>query len=137
MIYYLTKEDFEKYVKKLQEIGKDYSLTGNKELKKEYDCIEKVLNKVKFIEKSEKKDDVIYIGDNVNLLFDGEEEVESYKLVIGFPNSMEEVSISSPVGEALVQRFVGEERKYNVNGKTFGFRIVEKQNTAEKAGERV
>ena len=138
MIYYLNKEDFKKYSQYSEVLRKNYSVTGDKDLRKEYEDLEKILSKVKVIDDSEKQDNVIYVGDKVEIVFDGEEEKECYNLVIGFPKQLDEVSISSPVGEALVQRNIGESRKYTVNGKTFGFTIVGKQSNLidEDSNER-
>lgn len=126
---YLDKETYEKYVKELEVLTKKLAVSGDKYIKKDIDNLCKIINSAKVISNEEKNPNVIYIGDKVSVAFDmgdGEEEIEKYTLVIGNPKSEGEVSIASPVGEAILQRNVNEVRKCTVNGFSFRVRIVGK-----------
>lgn len=126
---YLDKETYEKYVKELEVLTKKLAVSGDKYIKKDIDNLCKIINSAKVISNEEKNPNVVYVGDKVSVAFDmgdGEEEIEKYTLVIGNPKSEGEVSIASPVGEAILQRNVNEVRKCTVNGSSFRVRIVGK-----------
>lgn len=126
---YLDKETYEKYIKELEVLTKKFAVSGDKYIKKDIDNLCKIINSAKVISNEEKNPNVVYVGDKVSVAFDmgdGEEEIEKYTLVIGNPKSEGEVSIASPVGEAILQRNVNEVRKCTVNGSSFRVRIVGK-----------
>lgn len=62
----------------------------------------------------------------VKLEFDGEEEEETYTITGGYGNMLKNiVSIQSPLGQCLINKTVGFEGSYTVNGNVTVVKIVE------------
>jgi len=90
------------------------------------DSYKSVLNEIanlrNYLERAviqDRNDEVVNIDDLVELVFDEDDEPEIVKIVAGRGNSLakiKEVSISSPLGEAIHHKPYGTECSYQVNG---------------------
>lgn len=79
-------------------------------------------------EKTNNADGKVAIGSKVTvkLKFDGVEEEETYTITGGYGNMLKNiVSIESPLGKCLIDKTVGFEGSYTVNGNVTVVKIVE------------
>ena len=105
-----------------------------------YQLREKVagLDNIVVIEK-QKNDEVIGVDDIVSLTIDfgdGDKETSIYKLVgsnsLNHDDEIQNISINSPLGQAIYLKHVGEETSYVVNRNFYIVRINEKINENKK-----
>lgn len=65
----------------------------------------------------DRNDEIVNIGDYVELVFGEDDEPEIFKVVVGDAKSLNnEISIKSPLGKAIHHKPYGTECSYNVNG---------------------
>jgi len=108
------------------------------ELQRKYD----ELSRVVIIEKKANSD-VVNIGDIIKAdmyYSDDDIEEELFKLVGGMPAfdlnaGIQEISINSPIGDAIYQRKIGDKCSYSVNGSQFYVLIKEKLNFEKQQEE--
>ena len=100
-------------------------------LMKEISDMKKKIQNIEIIE-STNEEGLIDIGDilKIDMIFsDDEKEEQLFKLVATTPNfdsEINEVSINSPIGNAVYNKSVGEIATYKVQDKTFTLQIKEK-----------
>ncbi len=91
--------------------------------------IEERLSSAKVIEKGDVPDDIVFLGATVKLREEGDDEEELFRLV-GEPSGdmdgeIVEVSVSSPMGEALLKSRVGEMVRVDTPRGTKRFEVLE------------
>ena len=119
------------YEEKAASLLKSYLLTGNEEFRREHTIIIKYLKEAKVV--NGKHPYMVYVGSKVKVLFDGDEDVEEFNVVMGSANAaLSEVSIDSPVGEAILGGLAGEVMTCPVRGKDIKLRIVSCDNGQQK-----
>ena len=101
--------------------------------------LEKMLRTATIVSDQSRADE-IGINNTVELYFEEDDEVETYRLVTSIRgNSMKNrISTESPIGKAILGRKVGDRIQIKVN-EDYSYYIVIKQieNTAEEAGETI
>lgn len=98
------------------------------------------INSIKIIEVEELDEDMVNIGDTLNLeLIYAEDDKETITLtLVGADGNMNEnkISVNSPLGNSLYKKKIGELTSYNVNTNEILVRILEKVNLKEENGKR-
>lgn len=97
-------------------------------LKRDLDLKLKGLNNIVIVD-SKTKDDVVGLNKIVDVLFDGETEIESF-LVTGnsssnIDNDIPQVTINSPLGSAIFKKKKNETFSYNVDKNTITGKIID------------
>lgn len=104
------------------------------------DDIQKMLDNQKYlkiVKKGNFDKNMVDIGDvlNVKMIYsDNEEEVETIKLTGKYiPNfDFNEISLNSPLGQAIYKKKIGEMCSYSVNGATISVIILKKINISNE-----
>ena len=84
------------------------------------------LDSVEFISPKSTTEALVQIGSTVTvcIYFDDQEETANFKLVTGSPIDSTEISIYSPLGEAVFGKAVDQTFTYSVNGNTITAKIL-------------
>lgn len=100
--------------------------------------IQTTLADARIITRQNKGPDVVDLGDKVSILFEGEDEPETYTLVARFTHKKGDVvSVNAPLGQAIYLQKVGKVCKFEIEGREITVKIVgnESAKTSEPGDE--
>lgn len=111
--------------------GEFEALQGNERmLVSQMEYLQQQIDSAQIIEIPELEEGQVNINDSVLLrvIFGVDDVEEETYTLVGTDGNINEnkISINSPIGRAIFQRFVGETVPFTVNGNTFNVSIVEK-----------